>query len=608
REDRSAEGARDLRLVAYVVGDARPEALRQSLRERLPEHMVPSTFVTLPALPLTPTGKVDRKSLPAPEKQQTEEGWLAPRTPVEEILAGIWAEVLGRERVGADDSFFDLGGHSLLATRVMSRLRGAFGIEMPLRDLFAAPRLADLAARIETAREKSRRTGTMPPAPALRPVPREGDLPLSFAQQRLWFIAQLEPGSPLYNMPAALRVEGPLRVEVLRLTLGEIVRRHEALRTVFGIREGAPVQVVQPAAPFELPVVDLSGLPESRHETAASALAGEEAGRPFDLGDPKGDPLLRGLLLRLAQDDYVLALTMHHIASDGWSTGILVREVAALYTVFAAGRPSPLPELPVQYADFALWQRSWLQGEVLESEIAYWKQHLAGLPPLLELSTDRPRPAVRSYRGATRPVRLPAGLTGRMEALARREGATLFMVLLAGFQALLARISGQEDLAVGSPIAGRNRVEIEGLIGLFVNTLVLRGDVSGDRAGETSFRQLLGRTRETALAAYLHQEMPFEKLVEELAPERSLAHTPLFQVMLALQNAPAGNLEIPGLRLRPISGAGATGTAAKFDLSLSLEETGGELSGLSGTVEYATDLFDGPTLDRLTGHFARLLE
>src|SRR6185369_13271191 len=288
---------------------------------------------------------------------------------------------------------------------------------------------------------------------------------------------QLEPGSPLYNMPGALRVEGPLDSAVLALCLGEIVRRHEALRTVFSAPEDSPVQVVQPAAPFELPVVDLSGLPESRRETAASALAGEEAGRPFDL---TRDLMLHCLLLRLAEDNHVLALTLHHIASDGWSMGILVREVVALYAAL------PLPELPVQYADFAVWQRSWLQGEVLEREIAYWKQHLAGLPPHLSLPTDRPRPAVQSYRGATRPVRLPAGLAGQMEALARREGATLFMVLLAGFQALLARTSGQDDLAVGSPIAGRNRVEIEGLIGFFVNTLVLRGDLSR----EPAFREL----------------------------------------------------------------------------------------------------------------------
>jgi len=581
--------AREGQLVAYVVGDAAAEELRRSLYERLPEYMVPSALVSLPALPLTPNGKVDRKALPAPEWQRAEGGYLAPRTPVEEVLAGIWAEVLGLERVGVTDHFFELGGHSLLATRVMSRLRSALGVDVPLRDLFAAPRLADFAARVEV--------GTVPPAPPLVAVPHDGALPLSFAQQRLWFFSQLEPDNPLYNMPGALRVEGPLDGAVLALCLGEIVRRHEALRTVFAAPEGVPVQVIQPAQPFPLPMVDLAGLPEEAREALSLDLVRDEAARPFDL---TRDPLLRGLLVRLAERDYAVALTLHHIAGDGWSLGILVREIAALYPVLSentAGRPSPLPELPVQYADFAVWQHSWLHGEVLEQEIDFWRRQLAGLPPLLELPTDRPRPAKQTYRGATRPVRLTAGLVRQAERLARQEGATLFMVLLAGFQALLARTSGQDDLAVGSPVAGRNRVETEGLIGFFVNTLVLRGDLSQ----APTFGELLGRARETALAAWLHQDVPFEKLVDELAPERGLAHAPLFQAMLALQNAPAESLEIQGLRLRPVSMEAAT---SKFDLALLLEEHDG---GLAGSVEYATDLFDAATIDRLAGHFERLL-
>ncbi|HSF38614.1 MAG TPA: amino acid adenylation domain-containing protein [Thermoanaerobaculia bacterium] len=419
-------------------------------------------------------------------------------------------------------------------------------------------------------------------------------MPLSFAQQRLWFIDQLEPGSPLYNMPVALRATGPLDAAVLALCFGEIVRRHEVLRTVFAAPEGSPVQVIQPAEPFGLPVVDLSGLPESAREALARTLTGEEAGRPFDL--VRG-PLLRGLLLRLAERDHVVALTMHHIASDGWSMGILVREVAAVYPAFAAGKPSPLPKLPVQYADFAAWQSSWLHGEILESEISFWRQQLEGLPPLLELPTDRPRPAKQSFRGASRPVRLPAELTRQAQALSRREGATLFMVLLAGFQALLARYSGQDDLAVGTPVAGRNRTETEGLIGFFVNTLVLHGNL----AGEPTFRELLGRARETALAAYMHQNVPFEKLVEELAPERSLAHSPLFQVMIVLQNVPAESLEIRDLRLQPVN---IEVTTAKFDLTVNLADHGG---GLVGTVAHATDLYDAATIDRLIRHFERLL-
>ncbi len=423
---------------------------------------------------------------------------------------------------------------------------------------------------------------------------REEALPLSFAQQRLWFIDRLQPDSPLYNVAAALRVEGPLAAAVLARCLGEIVRRHEALRTVFAAPQGTPVQVIQPAETFGLPIVDLSGLPENAGEALTLALAGEEAARPFDLA--RG-PLLRGLLVRLAERDHAVVLTLHHIASDGWSMGILVREIAALYPDFAAGRPSPLPELPVQYTDFAVWQRSWLHGEVLEQEIGCWRQQLAGLPPVLELPADRPRPAVLSHRGITRPVRLPAGLVRQAEALGRREGATLFMVLLAAFQALLASNSGLDDFAVGSPVAGRNRVETEGLIGFFVNTLVLRGRL----AGAPTVRELLGRVRETALAAWLHQDVPFEKLVEELTAERSLAHTPLFQVVFALQNAPFGKLEIQDLRLRPVPIAGAT---AKFDLTINLAE---HESGLSGTAEYATDLYDAVTVDRLLAGFERLL-
>ncbi|HZF11058.1 MAG TPA: amino acid adenylation domain-containing protein, partial [Thermoanaerobaculia bacterium] len=600
REDRPETGLGDRRLVAYVAGDRAadsclvPETLRQALRERLPSYMVPAAVVTLAALPLTPNGKVDRQALPAPEWQSAEKTWLAPRTPVEEVLAGIWTELLGVERVGAADHFFELGGHSLLATQVMSRLRAAFHVEIPLRGLFETPVLADLAARVEAAR----RAGGGGTALPLVRIQRDGDIPLSFAQQRLWFIDQLEPGSPLYNIAMAFRVEGPLDALVLALCLGEIVRRHEPLRTVFAAPGGSPVQVIRPAAGFQLPVIDVSGLPGSRHETLALTLAGEEAGRPFDLGS---GPLLRGLLLRLAvseeRADHVLALTLHHIAGDGWSVGILVREVTALYTAFAEGRPSPLPEPAVQYADFAAWQRSWLHGEVLENEISYWRRQLAGLPPLLDLPTDRPRPAVQSFRGASWPVYLPAALARQAEALSRREGATLFMVLLAGFQALLARWSGQEDLAVGSPVAGRTHREIEDLIGFFVNTLVLRGDLTG----EPSFQTLLDRVRDTALAAHAHQDVPFEKLVQELAPERNLAHPPLFQVMFGLQNLPAGSLEIRSLSLRPINVAGTT---AKHDLTLMLTEQDG---ALNGTIEYATDLFDAATIDRWILHYERLL-
>jgi amino acid adenylation domain-containing protein len=389
---------------------------------------------------------------------------------------------------------------------------------------------------------------------------------------------------------------------VLALCLGEIVRRHETLRTVFAVRDGLPVQVIRPAEPFVLPVVDLSGLPErsDRSERAERTLAADEAARPFDLAR---DPQLRATLLKLAAGEHIILLTIHHIACDSWSVTILIREVMALYPAFAAGRPSPLPEPPVQYADFAVWQTSWLRGATLETELAFWRTQLAGLPPVLSLPTDRPRPPVQSFRGAARPLQLPAGLVRPAQALGRREGATLFMVLLAAFQTLLARLGGQGDLAVATPIAGRTRVEVEGLIGFFINTLVLRGNLTGpdDLEGGPSFRELLGQARDTALAAYQHQDVPFEKLVEELSPERRLDHAPLVQVMLILQNAPVETLEIESLRLRPISN---TTDMAKFDLTVNLEEREG---GLAGTVQYSTDLFDATTIDRLILQYERLL-
>jgi amino acid adenylation domain-containing protein len=581
----------DKRLVAYVAGDADAAGLREHLRGQLPEYMIPSAFVALEALPLTPSGKVDRKALPAPLQERSGEALQAPRTPEEELIAGIWAEVLRVEHIGVRDDFFALGGHSLLATQVLSRLRDTFQVELPLRKLFEAPVLEGLAAAVAVARRDRAGLAT----PPLERVAREGDLPLSFAQERLWFLDQLEPGSPAYNIPVALRLEGELRLEILAAALGEVVRRHEGLRTVFRTREGEPVQVIRPAEPFALPVVDLSRLPEPLREEAARFLAGREAMRPFDLAQ---GPLIRGVSLRLGAADHVMLLTLHHIASDGWSMGVLVREVTELYRALSTGEPPRLPELPVQYGDYAVWQRSWLHGEVLEREIAYWREHLAGLPPLLELPTDRPRPPVQSFRGGTRGLRLSAELAEGLRSLARREGITLFMMLLAGFQALLSRFSGEDQIAVGTPIAGRNDLAMENLIGFFINTLVLRGDLSG----LPDFRGLFRQMREVFLGAHAHQEVPFEKLVEELAPERSLAHAPLFQVMLVLQNVPEETASLGGLRLRSFARDG--GITAKLDLMLAFEEQGRELSG---ALEYSADLFDATTVDRLGKSFERLL-
>jgi amino acid adenylation domain-containing protein len=600
----------DRRLVAYVVptgGETSATApalaipeLRRALAASLPEHMVPSAFVVLPALPLNPNGKLDRKALPKPDVAGQERAFMPPSGPIEELLAGLWCEVLGVERVGVDDSFFDLGGHSLLVTRVISRLRRAFGVDLPMRALFEAPTVAALARRVEEARAGDRggrdRDDHGAELPPLRPAPRDGrGLPLSYAQGRLWLLDRLEPGSAQYNIPQALELRGALAPAALAAALAAIVRRHEVLRTRFAEVDGEPVQIPEPASPFTLPLVDLSALPgEQERLDAAGWLATAEAARPFDLSRP---PLLRAVLLRLGPEEHRLLLTLHHIASDGWSQGILDRELAALYAAEVRGEPSPLPEVPIQYADFAAWQRSWMAGEILDRELSWWRERLARVPDVLDLPTDRPRPAVRSSRGAYLAMRLPDVAAEGLTRLARREGVTSFMVMLAAFEALLHRYTGQEGFLVGTPIANRTRAEIEGLVGFFVNTLVLRADL----AGNPDFRELLRRTREVTLESYDHQDVPFEKLVEELRPERRLSHTPLFQVMLVTQNAAAGAAELPGLMVRPLPVESGT---TKFDLTLALEEREG---GLEAGVEYSTELFDAPTIERLCRHFGTLL-
>ncbi|HKI05115.1 MAG TPA: amino acid adenylation domain-containing protein, partial [Thermoanaerobaculia bacterium] len=594
--EEGAGGSR--RLVAYVTGDPAPDAreLRAFLSAALPDYMVPSVFVPLAALPLTPNGKVDRRALPDPEGPAGDaDAYVAPRTPVEEILAGLWMEVLGAGRVGVLDDFFELGGHSLLATRLVSRIRRTFGSELALAELFEAPTVAGLAVRLATA-------GPPAPRPLVARAAESGEIPLSFAQERLWFLDRLRPGSSAYNMPAAVRLTGDLDVAALAAAVSEIVRRHEALRTVFVESPGTsrPVQVVTPWRPRALAIIDLStdlsaDLPAASWEEERLAL--EEARRPFDLVAGDAGWMVRGALLRLGTREHVLLVTLHHIAADGWSVEVFLREMTVLYGAFRAGRPSPLADLPIQYADFAVWQRSWLRDEELESRLAYWRGRLDGLPPSLDLPADRPRPAAPSFRGGVRRLELPASLSAGLQALARREGATLFMVLLAGFQALLSRYSGQEDVAVGTPVANRGRLETEGLIGFFVNTLVMRLDLSGD----PSFGELTGRTRAAALAAFAHEDLPFEKLVEELAPVRDLGRTPLFQAMLTFQNAGPGRPEFPGLTAETVEVRSGT---AKLDLLLAL---GTSETGLSGALEYAADLFDATTAERMLSHLSTLL-
>jgi amino acid adenylation domain-containing protein len=596
------DGRGEKRLVAYVVAETAEAAavlakeLREYLLRQLPDYMVPTAFVTLDALPLTPNGKVDRRALPAPDSLMgaPDSTYVAPRTPTEEVLCGIWVEVLGASsgvvRVGIDDDFFELGGHSLLATQVVSRVREALQVEVPLRALFESAQPRQLAARVEALM----RGGATLTAPPLVKATGNIDAPLSFAQQRLWFLDQLEPGSAAYNIPAAVRLTGALNVAALERTLDEVVRRHEVLRTVFISAAGQPRQVVREHASQPLEVTDLSHLPQVEREVEARLRASEEAQRPFDL--VRG-PLLRTSVLRLGEEDHVLLLTMHHIVSDGWSVGVLVREMAALYAAYAEGSESPLEELAIQYGDYARWQREWLTGEVLEEQLGYWREQLAGAPPVLELPADRPRPATPSFRGERESFTIPEVTAEALRALGRREGTTLFMTLLAAFQVLLSRYAGQDDIVVGTPIAGRTRAEVEGLIGFFVNTLVVR--VRAER--DLSFREVLGRVRESCLGAYAHQDVPFEKLVEELHPERSLSHTPLFQVMFSLQLAGGERLRLAGLELE---GMRAEADAAKFDLTLWMTE--GE-HGLNATLEYNTDLFDAATVERMGGHLQVLL-
>lgn len=585
----------DKRLVAYVVTQQQPawSDLRRFLIEKLPEYMVPSIFVPLVALPLTPNGKVDRRSLKVPDLKQLqpEVPFVAPCTPIEEMLAGIWAEVLGIEKIGIHDNFFELGGHSLLATRVISQLREVFEVELPLRRLFEKPTVAELAKDIETATK----AGLGLESPPIKPIARDTELLLSFAQQRLWFLAQLEAHSPLYNIPGTFHVQGQLNIGALEQSLNEVLRRHEVLRTAFKTVEGRPVPVISSVTSLFLPVIDLSELPQPQQQAQVNQLAHREAQQPFALDT---SPLLRVKLLRLGEEEYVMLFTMHHIVSDGWSMGILVREIAALYQAFCNGQSSPLSELPIQYADFAAWQRQWLQGEVLETQLSYWRQHLRGAPAVLELPIDHPRPAIQTFQGATCAFQLSQELSVALKRLSQQEDSTLFMTLLAAFKTVLYRYTEREDIVVGSPIANRNRSEIEGLIGFFVNTLVLRTSLSDN----PTFRELLHRVRDVTLEAYTHQDLPFEQLVEALQPQRSLSYTPLFQVMFALQNAPMSEIELSGLTFSAIENNTET---AQFDLTLSMQETE---EGLTGTFKYNTDLFKAATIERMVGHLQVLLE
>jgi amino acid adenylation domain-containing protein len=621
----AAEAGGGHRLVAWYVPEGAdgpaPVELRAHLQESLPEHMVPSLFVPLAELPLNANGKVDRRALPAPEAQlagearSAGEAEIAPRTPprnpVEEVIAGIWEDLLGldplKQPVGVDDDFFHLGGHSLLVIRLLSRLRQAFGADLPVQRVFAAPTVAGLAAAIgamtamTAAGRREEATPLLPPIVPLQS--RHGVLPLSYPQLRFWFMDRLAPESPTYNIPSCYLLRGPLAPAALAAALAEIVRRHEALRTRFvAVAHGEPGQEIgppPPTPPAPLPLADLSALPPARRAPELAALGGREARRVFDL---QRGPMFRATLVRLGQgehalfeNEHALLLTLHHIAADGWSEGVLRRELSTLYAAALAGEPSPLAPLPLQYADFAAWQRAWPE-EALAAPLAHWKERLAGTPAL-DLPADRPRPPVASFRGDSLRLDLPPALTGALRRLALRGQATVFMIVLAAWHALLQRHSGQTDFAVGTPVANRTRPELEPLIGVFLNMLALRTDGGGD----PTFAELLARVRRTALEAYDHADVPFERIVDEVKAARDRSRQPLVQTMLALNSTPRVPIALRGLEAEPLH---LSPRVSRFDLSLGLAEQGG---GLGGGLEYSTDLFDRTTMERLAACFLRLL-
>ena len=595
REDRPG----DKRLVGYVTGTAEPAEARGALAERLPAYMVPAAVVVLEALPLTPNGKLDTRALPAPEYQEVD-GYRAPVSPTEEILAGIYAQVLGLERVGVDDSFFDLGGDSLSAMRVIAAINTGLDTHLGVRAVFEAPTVAQLAPRIGEG------SGGLPPLVA---VERPAVVPLSFAQSRLWFLDQLQGPSPVYNMAVALRLSGRLDGDALGAALADVVGRQESLRTLFAAPEGIPRQLVVPAerAEFGWQVVDAAGWPADRLGEALGAVARHS----FDLA---AEIPLRATLFRVADDEHVLVAVVHHIAADGWSVAPLVADLGVAYASRCAGRAPGWAPLPVQYVDYTLWQRAQL-GDLADSDspiaaqLGYWEQALAGMPERLVLPTDRPYPAVADYRGASVAVDWPAELQQRVRGVAREHHATSFMVIQAALAVLLSEIGATSDVAVGFPIAGRRDPALDELVGFFVNTLVLRVDLAGD----LTVAELLAQVRQRSLAAYEHQDVPFEVLVERLNPTRSLAHHPLVQVVLAWQNLPghssdpAAGLALGDVQATPVPMDAHT---ARWDLVFSLAERWSETAepaGISGAVEFRTDVFDTSTIETLIERLQRVL-
>ncbi len=588
----------DKRLVAYLVAESdqqvSPAELRDWAGERLPEYMVPSAWVQMEKLPLSPNGKVDRKNLPAPEylRSGLQGEYLTPRTPEEEVVAGIWSDVLKFQPVGIHDDFFALGGHSLLASQVVSRIRQAFKIELPLRALFEAPTVAGLAERIATL---AKRQAGIEATPPMRRASREKPIPLSFSQQRLWFLDQLEPGNPLYNVAYVTRMKGPINPQALEKSLNEIVRRHESLRTTFQTSDHQPVQVIAPSLELKLEMLDASHLPtlEAR-ETEARRLATAEIQQPFDLA---AGSLLRPLLIKIGERDHALILNTHHIISDRWSLGVLLQEMATLYEANLQGKPSPLPELEIQYADYAVWQREFLSGDMLDKQLAFWRQQLEGAPPVLELPTDRQRKATEQFWGAQHRQPVPEALASAVRGLSRQQRGTFFMALLAGFQILMAKLSGQNDIVIGTDLANRNGVQTEKLIGFFVNLLPIRARLDP----EARFTEFFQQVREVSLETMAHQDVPFDKLVEDLRPERSLTHNPLVQVLFVMQNTPQMIGEFGGLKLEPLGVSGSS----RFDLVMFVNNPERDPSTMW---VYNPNLFDASTIARMANRYEHLLK
>ncbi|MFD0772072.1 non-ribosomal peptide synthase/polyketide synthase [Bacillus sp. CGMCC 1.60114] len=579
----------DKRLVAYVVGEGSVHEWREHLQTHLPNYMVPTNFIEMEFLPLTPNGKLDLKALPIPSELSTE-NTVYPRTPLEELIASVWSQVLGIGNIGVQDSFFELGGHSLLATQVVSRLQEVFQIKLPVRELFEYSTVEALSKRMDQLRKGSEKREI----PPLMPMERGNNIPLSYAQQRLWFIDQFAPNSALYNMPMVCRLTGNWLPEALELGWNQLIERHESLRTVFHEVDGHPVQQIQPYIFRPLPHMDLTKFSLEERERELEQWIQTEVESPFDL---EQGPLFRGQIVKISEEEWVLQCNMHHIISDGWSMEILLQEWMAFYEEAIGEKPAELAPLPVQYADFAQWQREWLKDEVLNQQLAYWKEELSGELPVLMLPMDRPRPPVQTHHGLTHNVLLSRSLLDKLNELSRQEGATLFMTLLASYQSFLARYTGQSDIIVGSPIANRNYRDVEGLIGFFVNTLVYRADLSNAPA----FQELLSQVRIKALKAYEYQDVPFEKIVEVIQPERSTSHSPIFQTMFTLQNT---GQELPELHGRNIEVMESNAPIAKFDLSLTAAEVE---EGLLLNFVYRTDLFDSLTIESMAEHFGNWL-